>query len=132
MEKTSNYQLNKPEAGDPLRLADFNQNADIIDGVLKNLSAERVVVGSYTGDGTAERIIDLPFTPKVMLLFTSFGNNTVYDQLYVLTNEFRFTISNSFTGFSTLSACGFMENGLKVGGTETNYKGKVNHYIAIR
>ena len=132
MTKTANYKLNKPESTDPIRVTDFNANADIIDGVLKNLSAERVVVGSYTGDGTAERIIDLPFTPKVVVLFTRFGHSTVYEQLYVLTNEFRFSISNSFTGFSTLSAGDFLENGLKVGGTETNYKDKVNHYIAFR
>ena len=42
MEKTTYYQLNKPEAADPLRLADFNENADKIDGLLKQVDDNSV------------------------------------------------------------------------------------------
>lgn len=35
MQKTTNYSLKKPEPNDPLRLADFNENADIIDTAIK-------------------------------------------------------------------------------------------------
>ena len=69
MTKTQNYNLNKPEAGDPLRLADFNQNSDLIDTALASLSADHVYVGNYVGDGTSDRIIELPFEPKFAVLF---------------------------------------------------------------
>ena len=42
MEKTTYYQLNKPEAADPLRVADFNENADKIDGLLKQVDDNSV------------------------------------------------------------------------------------------
>ena len=38
MTKTQNYNLNKPEVTDPLRLADFNENADKIDAALNSLN----------------------------------------------------------------------------------------------
>ena len=71
MQKTANYNLNKPEAGDPIRVADFNANADIIDTALagkanaadltalgQTVSAlmqggvGRAAWGSYVGDDT--------------------------------------------------------------------------------
>ena len=45
MQETSNYNLKKPEPTDPLRLEDFNENADIIDGAIK--AVERSVAGAY-------------------------------------------------------------------------------------
>ena len=49
MTKTVNYNLNKPETADPLRMADFNENADIIDGLLAGCT--RIVTGGYVGTG---------------------------------------------------------------------------------
>lgn len=34
MTKTQNYNLNKPETTDPMRLADFNENSEILDAAL--------------------------------------------------------------------------------------------------
>ena len=45
MTKTSNYNLNKPEPTDPMRLADYNQNSDIIDAAIK--AVEQSVAGAY-------------------------------------------------------------------------------------
>ena len=132
MLKTENYNLNKPEGTDPLRLADFNQNSDIIDGALKNLSAERVITGSYTGDGADERIIDLPFTPKVVLLFVRYGINSVSDRMYFLTGELCFYVSGSYVGTLSSPDCTIVGNGLQVGGVITNSEDKLNRYIAFR
>ena len=133
MTKTQNYNLNKPEATDPLRLADFNQNSDILDAALKNLSAERVITGSYTGDGASERIIDLPFTPKVVFLFLRFGNNGAYTNVYILTDSLQFYFSSDGSiGFATGSGYELLENGLKLKSSSANYKDMTNHYIAIR
>ena len=45
MEKTQYYNLNKPEVTDPLRVADFNENADLIDAAIK--AVEQTVAGAY-------------------------------------------------------------------------------------
>ena len=75
MQKTQNFCLNKPEGGDPLRLADFNQNADIIDGALSNLNTAmgqiavpKIAVGTYKGTGqNASQTITLGFRPKAVI-----------------------------------------------------------------
>lgn len=40
MEHTTNYNLNKPEETDNVNISDLNENADILDGVLKALQDE--------------------------------------------------------------------------------------------
>ena len=71
MTKTGNYNLNKPEPTDPLRLADFNENADIIDAALAAVPS--FVTGTYTGDGTTNRTIELGFTPKAVFVCNNQG-----------------------------------------------------------
>lgn len=86
MTKTQNFNLLKPEPADPLRVEDFNENADIIDGVLNTLSTAvpRIVTGTYTGDRAVSRTISLGFTPKAMYLCAENGRtclvsgNTTY------------------------------------------------------
>ncbi len=86
MEKTTYYQLNKPEVPDPLRVADFNENADIIDGVLKNQTDSlaalntavaaagncKIAMGSYVGSGTHgannPNTLVFEFTPKLVFV----------------------------------------------------------------
>ena len=72
MTKTQHYNLNKPEATDPIRVADFNGNADIIDTALAGCA--RVECGTYTGTHTYGS--DKPNTlifgiqPKIVFIFT--------------------------------------------------------------
>ena len=90
MKKTTHYQLNKPESGDPLRLADFNQNSDILDAALNNLNAAlggkaeqsalaavtaaapKIAVGSYVGTGTwgagSPNSLTFDFVPKLIAI----------------------------------------------------------------
>ena len=83
MTKTEHYNLNKPEAGDPLRLADFNANSDIIDGALSNLNTAlgqmavpKIAVGSYTGDGTTAGMeITVGFAPKMVLVWCNWSDD---------------------------------------------------------
>lgn len=49
---TTNYNLKKPAPEDFYDIADFNGNADIIDGALKTLT-DRIETGSYVGTGTS-------------------------------------------------------------------------------
>ena len=91
MTKTQNYNLNKPEATDPLRLADFNANADIIDGALaaqaNSLAALNtavvgkgncsVAVGTYIGADNygSARSMQLKFAKKPLAVFIGGGGH---------------------------------------------------------
>ena len=59
--KTQNYQLHSWVPEDKFLRAEINENFARLDG------SARVVVGSYEGDGAAERTISLGFQPKVVL-----------------------------------------------------------------
>ena len=125
MTKTMNYNLNKPEADDPLRLADFNQNADIIDTALGVLTGRaRVVVGSYIGDNTGKHTIPLEFTPRFVLVMSQL-NDKPY--LTVATPEFGGCIGSSSFGLSD-SRC--VENGFYIAGN-ANYSKEGNYYLAV-
>lgn len=75
MLKTQNYNLNKPVSADPMRVSDFNENADIIDAALKDLNTAvenagncKIASGSYAGTGIygsgSPKKITFPFVPK--------------------------------------------------------------------
>ena len=85
MTKTQNYNLNKPEASDPLRLADFNGNADAIDAALAGCA--RVECGTYNGVGKYGEgnpcTLTFGIQPKIVFIFTvssEYGSmgNTAY------------------------------------------------------
>ena len=110
MKKTTNYQLNKPEAGDPLRLADFNQNSDILDAALSNLNAAlgskaeqsalaavtaaapKIAIGSYVGtdaSGSSDpNRLTFDFAPKALFVWGPYdhGQGIRGQQLYVHLN----------------------------------------------
>ena len=61
---TEHFQLNQWAAEDPVLREDFNADNAKLDKVIP-----RIVTGTYTGDGTADRTIYLGFRPKAVLLF---------------------------------------------------------------
>ncbi len=75
MTKTEHFQLNQWELSDRIMMEDFNADNAKIDAALGALSAERIVFGSYTGDGTSSRTIQLPFAPKLLILFAHLFNS---------------------------------------------------------
>ena len=77
MNRTTNYNLNQWEADDKIQRVDFNGDNAKIDGALAGLARSKadlsalavkteVAAGAYTGDGKAERVINLGFTPKAV------------------------------------------------------------------
>ena len=87
MEKTTYYQLNKPEAADPLRVADFNENADKIDAALNTLNTAvaakgncKLVVGTYVGNGEygSSNPISLTFDAEPLFLLINGYGYTAY------------------------------------------------------
>ena len=125
LQKTQNYNLNKPEVTDPLRLADFNQNADILDAALGALvGRSRVVVGSFIGDNTSKRTQNLGFTPQFILILSKY-NGKPY--LTVATANIGVVLTDSGF-FADDSRC--VEGGVYICTTGNNSKDG-NYYLAV-
>ena len=117
MTKTINYNLNKPEPNDPLRVADFNENADKIDAALGNLNTAmgqmavpKMAVGTYKGTGeNKQQTIALGFRPKAVI---AWGNKSdtlkpetpLYSAMAVDGIPFTNALTITDTGFTATSA----------------------------
>ena len=71
MTKTTNYQLNQWAKSDRLMMDDFNADNLKIDTALGSMA--QVVLGSYTGDGTTLRTVELGFTPRAVYVTDARG-----------------------------------------------------------
>ena len=141
MTKTQNYNLNKPEAGDPLRLADFNQNADIIDGALSKCA--NIAVGSYIGDGTYgqdnPKTLTFEFKPTVVWIRCTNSGGTGLSYFSLLGFEGMKTafIYNSVSGGSestihmTWGENSFTWYGTNSGYSALNNQGTKYYYLAL-
>ena len=129
---TENYQLPLWAADDAFLRTEFNDANEKIDAALVAANAERIHVGSYTGDGTtAARTIPLPFTPKVVIVSgqKKVGNN-YYSVFTVAFGQFCHQFygdGNSVTGNITI-----VENGFQVENSYHNDDGFSQRYIAFR
>lgn len=127
MEKTANFNLNKPEVTDPMRLADFNQNSDIIDAALANLNTAvgskaeqsavtalttavpKIAVGTYTGDTTITGMaVDVGFAPKMVFIWANWCDdsstyNTKYCGMVVEGQSLQDILKLTDTGFRVIS-----------------------------
>ncbi|MGI6030951.1 MAG: hypothetical protein ACOX7F_05555 [Eubacteriales bacterium] len=70
MLQTSHYNLKMPELNDFVDVTVLNENMETLDQAVHE---NRVVVGSYTGDGTASREIVLGFAPRAVYLCDHYG-----------------------------------------------------------
>ncbi len=77
MTQTQNYQLPKWESTDRVMMSTFNDMTAKLDTALKTnadaIAAIGIVTGTYTGDATYPREINLGFQPKLVLLCTQQG-----------------------------------------------------------
>ena len=72
---TENYQLPLWAANDAFLRTEFNDANQKIDAALASASADRMFVGSYTGNGQNNRTIQLPCTPKLFIVFGNINGN---------------------------------------------------------
>ena len=132
MEQTSIYNLNQWVEEDRIQREDFNADNAKIEAALASAvaaaSAERIVVGSYNGTGSAGRVISLSFTPKVVILLGYINSNSALSVITAAANRY-------LTGGS----CGsgdfrIVENGFKLHASYNwhNESGKTEYYIAFR
>ena len=85
--QTTNFQLCQWEADDEVLRTDFNADNLKIENALSAIKTvadvaftpenSPIVIGSYTGDGTASRKIEVGFTPKAVLVMPRYGERYV-------------------------------------------------------
>ena len=131
MEKTTNLNLNKPEPNDPLRLEDFNENNEIIDAALGELSAERIYIGSFVGNGASRRTVQLPWEPKFALVL---GHRNSSGVLHVLIEGYSmYYYIDDWYGSTTGDGTLFLNGStLVVDDSSRNVSGKPVYYILVR
>ena len=71
MEYTQNYQLPLWDKEDAVIRTDFNENNQKIDAAIA--ATPKVTAGTYIGDGAETRIIELPFTPRMVYVCDIYG-----------------------------------------------------------
>ena len=89
MQHTDKYQLNLVETSDTFSPAPLNENMEKVEAALDAaraetaagdaaldlrvaaLEARRIVWGSYMGDGTGNRVVEVGFTPGVVIVHSS-------------------------------------------------------------
>ena len=125
--KTQNYALHSWLSTDDFQLSEVNQNFTTIDAALA--ARYPVVIGTYVGDGTQDRLIDLGAAVAAVLVENNEGNRSDYDHSFVF-------------GGLALPGAPMNNNGLVVDGTgfrvsyqssaklETNLTGILYRYVA--
>lgn len=152
--KTTNYKLHQWEPSDDFLRSEFNENFTKLDEAVAAEAAARagaisslqtalgkkpeVAVGTYTGDSTKGRAIDLGFRPRAVVVLSSDGRlNSTYGYygglavtggpVSVKDNE---VIALTATGFqvshTTASHANYTEY------FTANDKSKVYHYLAVK
>lgn len=77
MQQTENHKLNLIEPGDPFSPEALNENTQAIDAALT-----RFTCGTYTGNGASSRMVELPFTPKLVYVGNGVGCIFYYTGYY--------------------------------------------------
>ena len=95
---------------------EFNDAHEKIDAALASASADRVFVGSYTGNGQNSRTIQLPCTPKLLVVFGSINGNTALG-LY----------TQQASRFLTSGDCGESDYDLALEGSTVQIRNKAWH-----
>ena len=144
---TEYYELNQWLSTDQVLRTDFNADNAKMDAALSEMTANipKIVMGTYTGDGTESRTISLPFTPKAVFVCTQWGETGFsepghycgYGGLaldgYPARISYTATGTTTVTEFISITETGFQVVCLEARGANaySNYLNEVYHYIAI-
>ena len=138
MKQTENYQLNQWEKDDRIQMEDFNSDNAKIDAAIKAAeaavtAAAQLYFGTYAGNNASSRDITLGFTPKALIVTTSYAmfrdaTNSVYGGI-------------AGPGYPCTATSGYavqiIDNGFRVfyntsGKAYTNNSGYTYYYIAVK
>lgn len=129
---TPNLNLNQWEPNDPVIRQDFNADNAKIDAAVA--AKAELVFGTYVGDGTSNRTIQLGFTPRAVFLITEMGTTKTdsgcYGGLFFPDHPLRWT---TYSGIGEI-----VDDGFKVGygsgsnPRRTNVSNEIYHYWAAK
>lgn len=129
MAVTPNLGLHQWQSGDSFLRTDFNEDFLKLDG------AVRCKAGSYTGDGTAGRVIELGGKPKLVILMGSYRpSGQTYSCLLVLLEGMlavQYGNSGVYTHQPPAGYTELTESGFRLEAAGLNAAGYENHYIAF-
>ena len=122
--KTQNYALHAWLPTDDFQLSEVNQNFAALDAALT--AKAEIVTGSYAGDGTTNRVIDLGRKPVAVFAERDGGFRHPYNVVYggLVTRQLALSsaMSISDTGFTVTTNQGYMD---------MNDQGMQYNYIAF-
>lgn len=134
---TANYGLHQWVPGDNFLRTDFNTDFQKIDaGIKAALSTAQgkaeIVTGTYTGDGTQNRLINLGFQPRGVLVETSWGARGGVTQARA-----GMAVAGGPLAPQDGQPCLFMTSGgFRVvrgsNGEQTNNEGYTYYYLAVK
>ena len=135
---TPNLQLEKPAETDFYDIGVFNANVDKIDAAYEDLTMQaalksEVVFGTYTGDGTASRTINLGFTPVAVEVCDEMGRQYQFSGVRGIFGGIAVTGHPCASGSSN-KAIEIVENGFNVAyNSEENLaktnQGRITYYF---
>ena len=127
---TEHYQLHQWEPGDAFLRTDFNEDLEKIDTALGALSVDRIAQGSYVGDGTNDRIIQLPFAPEFVIILGYLHDSAAIE---IITKTAYRSVDTDYCGDGSDYRILLEGNSIRIRHYNSdNQKGKTIHYIAIR
>ena len=131
MNYTENYQLNQWEETDRVLMEDFNSDNQKIEAAL-GVKCE-IVIGSYTGNGSATREIYLGFQPRAVMLERQDGHR------HTMPTNGGLALWNStvyYGNFNDYPSIKITETGFQVACSDyrqhTNDSGVKYHYLALK
>ena len=146
--KTEHYGLSQWEATDQVVRADFNADNAKVDAAIKNAedkahnaqaTAENLVavaftpenlpfvVGTYTGNGAANRTISLGFTPRAVLVVNGNGE-TVYHGTGHSTYYGGLAVMGQAVSGSAATSVSIVDGGFQVAYASTSYVTCASNY----
>ncbi|MEQ2456841.1 hypothetical protein [Flavonifractor hominis] len=134
---TEHYHLHQWEPEDSFLRTDFNEDLATLDAALKQLDTDLgalVVFGSYTGDDTEERDINLGFAPAAVYSCTDSGIAGTVESYHYTYGGLAFSgrpVTSSKESVIALTASGFHIS-TPHSDARANRSGQTYHYAALR
>lgn len=135
---TANYGLHQWVPGDNFLRTDFNTDFQKIDaGIKAALSTAQgkaeIVTGTYTGDGTQNRLINLGFQPRAVLIEKYSGDRGNTAQVHAgLTIQGGAMANRDGDAAAAIAQDGFNITYNATTGMNTNISGTTYYYLAVQ
>ena len=130
MDYTQNLNLPQFEASDRIHHDDFNDAMEKIDAAVAAAGNCHIYTGSYEGDGTSDRTIDLGFIPKLLIIFGYYSESSKVALLFLTQGKARHIVNGTTTigtGYTALNGSQLTLSDRIYG----NVNGTTNYYIAF-